>query len=168
MPQIKDLRPTPASSDEKVSLKGAAEDELVMVGLSLKSLKYMDFVISHQGADALAPGKLKDLFSQVVAKYGQDPQNFDKLAHLVVSQVKNPEKIVNLINISSPDEGSDRDENLLKECFIRVKDRFLQRKASELVAEMKSDRSGDKLEQFVNIQNDRKALKELKNTPLGE
>ena len=118
--------------------------------------------------ECLTHNDLKNIFSQVVARYGQEPENFDKLAHLVVSRVKNPEKIVNLINISSPDEVSDQDENLLKECFIRVKDRHLQRKASVLVTQMKNDPSDAKLERFVNIQNERKALKELKNIPLGE
>ena len=86
----------------------------------------------------------------------------------MVSRVRNPEKIVNLINISSPGEVSEKDENLLKECFIQVKDRYLQRQASVLVTQMKNNPDDDKLERFVNIQNDRKALKELKNTPLGE
>lgn len=160
--------PQPVEINEKLSLKGVAQDELVLLGLSLKSLKYLNFFIKHQGVDYLSHEALKKIFSHVVARHGQEPENFDKLAHLVVSKVENPEKIVNLINISSVDEVSDQDENLLKECFIRVKDRYLQRKASQLVAQMKNDPNEAELERFVNIQNDRKALKELKNTPLGE
>ena len=155
-------------NDELVTLGGVTEDELVLLGLSLKSLKYMDFSVKQGVVEYLSHENLKNIFSQVVARYGQEPQNFAKLAHLVVSRVKNPEKIVNLINISSADEVSGQDENLLKECFIRVKDRYLQRKASVLVTQMKIEPSDAKLERFVNIQNERKALKELKNTPLGE
>jgi hypothetical protein len=73
-----------------------------------------------------------------------------------------------MINISPDESGSDRDENLLKECFIRVKDRHLQRQAQVLVTQMKNDPSGTNMERFVNIQNQRKALQNLKNTPLGE
>ena len=92
-----------------VSLDGVAKDELVLLGLSLKSPKYMDFFESHGGLESITPEKLKELFTQVVAKYRQEPSSFDKLAHLVVSQVKNPEKIVSLINISSPNTEGLRD-----------------------------------------------------------
>ncbi len=156
------------SLSEKISLEKVGQDELVLLGLSLKSLKYMEFFIRNQGLESLSHKPLQQLFTEVVAKYGQDPKAFDKLAHLVISRVENPEKIVNLINLSSEDEGFDEDASLLKECFIRVKDRFLQRQASVLVAQMKNQPDDLKLERFVNIQNERKALKELKNTPLGE
>lgn len=153
---------------DKISMDGVGQDELGLLALSLKSLKFMNFFIEHRGLDFLSHNELKDIFTTVVTKYGQEPDNFDKLPHLVVSRVKNPEKFVNLINISSGSEATDQDENMLKECFIQVKDRYLQRQASVLVTQMKNDPSDAKLERFVNIQNDRKALKELKNTPLGE
>lgn len=165
----RDLKESPAKASEAfLNLDGATEDELVLLGLSLKSLKYMNFFIENEGVETLNHNDLKDLFSQVVAKYGQEPGNFDMLAHLVVSRVKDPEKIVNLINISSDDEVVARDEELLVECFKRVKDRYLQRKARRLVAEMKNEHSEDKLERFVNIQEQRKALKELNKSALGE
>jgi DNA primase len=153
---------------ERLDLKGAQQDELALLGFGLKSLKYMNFLVEHQSADFISHSELKRLFEQVVSRYRQDPQHFDKLANLVVSQLKNPEKIVELINFSSANEGSEQDEEMLKDCLFRVKDRFLQRQASLLVSEMKIAPSDDKLERFVNIQNSRKALKELKNTPLGE
>lgn len=156
------------SPSEKISLEGATQDELVLLGLSLKSLKYMDFLVSQHGVEFLSHQHIKELFSQIVSKYGQERGNFDKLAHLVVSKVKDPEKIINLINFSSENQRSEQDDNLLKECFIRVKDRYLQREAAFLVTQMKNQSSEEHLERFVNIQNDRKALKDLKNTPLGE
>lgn len=166
-PKASEPTPTP-EIETSVSLAGVAQDELMLLGLSLKSSKYLDFFVVHGGLEAIGHEGLKGIFSQVVAKYRQEPSNFDKLAHLVVSRVKNPEKIVNVINISPVDSGDDQDENLLKDCFIRVKDRYLQRQAAVFVTQMKNDPSGANLEQFVNIQNERKALQELKETPLGE
>lgn len=159
---------TEPASDQRLSLKGAQQDELALLALSLKSLRYMEFFLKNRGPESISHGELKSLFDQVVSKYGQEPQNFDKLAHLIVSKVQNPEKIVSMINFSSANEGPEQDEEMLKDCLIQVRDRFLQRQASEIVSEMKRDPSDEKLERFVNIQNDRKALKELKNTPLGE
>ena len=159
---------TVPSSDERMSLKGVQQDELALLALSLKSLRYMEFFLKNRGPESISHAGLKSLFDQVVSKYGQEPQNFDKLAHLIVSKVQNPEKIVGMINFSSVNEGPEQDEEMLKDCLIQVRDRFLQRQAAEIVSEMKRDPSDDKLERFVNIQNDRKALKELKNTPLGE
>ena len=104
----------------------------------------------------------------MVSRYGQEPEAFEGLKHLVVSKLKTPEKMMNLINILPVEEGSEEDEKGLKECFIRVKDRHLERKASILVTQMKNNPSGGELERFMNIQNQRKLLKELKRTPLGQ
>jgi DNA primase len=158
----------PPSQEDKVSLRGVAEDELVLLSLSLKSLKYMNFFIKHEGLGAINHQQLKDIFAQVVARYGQEPDSFDKLSHLVVSRVENPKKIVNLINISPDESGADQGENLMKECLIRVKDRHLERQAQVIVTQMKNSPSDADLERFVNIQNERKALKEIKKSPLGE
>ncbi len=163
----------------RVSLDGATEDELVLLGLSLKSLKYMDFFVTQQGLDYLNHKKLKQVFSQAVSKYRQEPKNFDKLANWVLSKIENPEKITSLVNISSDteylssgenfqDKNFNHDENLLKGCLFHIKDRYLRQQAAILVEEMKLDHTDTKLERFMKIQNDRKALEKLKNTPLGD
>lgn len=157
-----------STQEPPIDLKGAQQDELALLGLGLKSLKYLDFIIDHQGPEALGHKPLQDLFSQVVTQYRQEPAHFDKLAHLVVSKLKNPEKVANVFNFSTGNEGAERDEDMLKDCLIRVRDRFFQRQAAQLVAEMKMEPTDEKLERFVNIQNERKALKELKKIPLGE
>ena len=158
---------SPPDSTSQISLEGATEDELVLLGLSLKSLKYMGFFVNQQGLQYLNHEGLKKVFSQAVNKYGQKTENFDRLASSVLLQIKNPEKLINLVHLSSEDDNSNQDENLLKECFIRVKDRYLLEKSSVLVTEMKSsDLSDTKLERFMNLQNERKALKNLKTIPL--
>lgn len=153
---------------KKVSLSGVAKDELVLLGLALKSPKYLEFFREQEGLEALSHSDLKEIFAQILAKYGQEPGNFDKLAHLVVARVDDPEKIVNLINISSQEESEERDENALKECLIQVKDRYLKRELSILTAQIKNGPSTEKLEQIVNINKSRKNLIDIKNTPLGE
>lgn len=170
-PKNEPITALPKEVEKKISLNGIAKDELVLLGLSLKSPKFMNFFISHQGIGSLSNKDLKEMFSQIVDKYGQEPESFDKLAHLVVSKVSEPEKIVNLINISSPDEVSEEDENVLKECLIQVKDRHLRRELSVLTAEMKKGSSSQELEQIVNIDKINKKRKELiniKSAPLGE
>ncbi len=86
----------------------------------------------------------------------------------MVSRVEDPEKIVNLINISSLEESEERDENALKECLIQVKDRHFKRELSILTAQIKNGPTAEKLEQTVNINKSRKNLIDIKNTPLGE
>ncbi|MCJ8277625.1 MAG: DNA primase, partial [Bdellovibrionales bacterium] len=154
--------------EKKISLADIAKDELVLLGLSLKAPKYLDFLINPQGVESLSHGQVKDVFSQIVAKYGQEPNNFDKLAHLVISKVNDPEKIVSLTNISSPDEDSEKDEIEFKECLIRVKDRKLRRELEAKTTQLKNGTQGDELEQIVNINKSREKLKDIKNAPLGE
>ena len=151
-----------------IDLNKVPVDELVLLGMSLKKPEFLDFFLAQEGIEAIGDKNLQSLFQQVVDRYRQDPSSFGKLAHLVVSRVQNPERIVNLINISSSEDDPDRDEKTLKECFIRIKDRFLQRQASVLVNEMKNDPSGAQLERFVNIQEKRKSLKDLLKRPPGE
>lgn len=153
----------------RISLDGAKKDELALLGLALKSLKYMDFFIIQQGLDYLNHENLKQVFFQAINKYRQEPKNFDKLAPWVFSLIEKPEKITNLTNILSNNEDLDQEENHLKKCFIRIKDRYLQHQGAILAEEMNQDPSDTKLEQFVKIQNDRKeTLEKLKNISLGD
>jgi DNA primase len=92
-PKSKAVEPSPVPKEEKISLSGVTEDELVLLGLSLKSLKFMDFFVEQEGVEVLSHEKLKSIFAQVVAKYGQEPESFDKLAHLVVSRVETLKKL---------------------------------------------------------------------------
>ena len=152
----------------RISLDDAKEDELILLGLSLKSPKYMEFFINQQGLDCLGNKNLKQIFSQTLSKYRQEPESFDKLAGWVLSKIEKPEKITNLVNILSNNDDFNQEENHLKECFIRVKDRYLRHQGGLSVGKLKLDPTNTKLEQFVKIQNDRKALKELEHIPLGE
>ncbi len=157
------------SLPSRISLDGAKKDELILLGLSLKSSKYMDFFINQEGLDYLNHESLKQVFSQAISKYRQEPKNFDKLATWVFSLIEKHEEITNLTNILSNNEDFNQEENHLKKCFIRIKDRYLQRQGAILAGEMKLDPTDTKLEQFVKIQNDRKeALEKLKNISLGE
>ena len=162
-----------------ISLDGTKKDELTLLGLSLKSLKYMEIFINEQGLDYLNHENLKKIFSQAVSKYRQKPENFDMLAGWVELQIEKPEKITSLVNISSNDEDSNQDKSfsakdfnhgeiLLKECLFRVKDRYLQKQASILIKEMKLDPTDTNLERFVKIQDERKALEKSKSISLGE
>ncbi|MCB0378039.1 MAG: DNA primase [Bdellovibrionales bacterium] len=163
-----DSVPAVSSESGKMALKNVGKDELAVLGLSLKSPKFMDFFVRQEGLSALEAPEIKELFTQIVAKYRQQPENFDKLAHLVVSRVENPEKIVNVFNISSASDSDESDEKLMKECLYRVKDRFLQRQIKHLTAEVKKDPAPEKLERIMNIQKERITLKNLKISPLGE
>ena len=168
-----DVKSTPTQPPERaqysrMGLQKAPKDELLVLGLSIKSPNLLDFLVSEQALDYLTHGEVREIFSDVLRKHGQSPEAFDKLANLVVSRVKDPEKIAELVNISSPFEEGEDDERVMKECLFRLKDRYLQRQAAVLAAEIKNQPTNEKLEQIMNIQKNRLALKKLKESSPGE
>ena len=85
----------------RICLEGAKEDELSVFALCLKLSKYMDFSVDQGMEKSLTHGGLREIFSQLVNKYRQEPENFDKLASWVLLRIKNHEKITILVNLLS-------------------------------------------------------------------
>ena len=150
----------------KICLEKAKEDELSLLALCFKFSKYMDFCVDQGMEKFLTHKALKELFSQLVNRYRQEPKNFDNLVSWFFLKIENPEKITNLVNLL-PESGREKEEEaFLKKCVVSVKDRYLQHQGAILVGEMKIEPSRKNMEQFVKIQSDRKALKNIKNLPL--
>lgn len=169
VPQQKaqEIQAVKESEIELIDLKGLPRAELLLLGISLRSLSLWEEVKKENILDSVLHPGAKLVFQLIDSYAGQGPEKFDKLASLLVHRVTHPETIVSALEEISK-VGSEGESKLLTDCTKRIRERYLDAQLSRLSAELKVDRSPEKLEQFVNIQKEKlmlaksgRALKDL-------
>lgn len=156
--------PAPAVSDSveggKISLKGASKAEVMLIGLVLKSRANFAQFENEKLLENIAHAGVKKILEKASDVYRQDLNKFDKLTSLLVSYVDHPELLFAAAPATEGDPGFDEDTEakLLRDCFKRVRDNFLRDQAKQLVLELKSEPSSEKLEQIMKAHRDRLSL----------
>lgn len=144
----------------KVSLKGASKAELVLIGVVLKSRANFEAFLQENMLEQIAHPGVKKILERATEVYRQDLNKFDKLVSLLVTYVDQPE----LLFFNEPAQGGDTEYSeeaetkLLRDCFKRVRENSLREQAKQLVKDLKSEPSSEKLEQIMNIQRNRFSL----------
>lgn len=148
----------------KISLKGASKAEALLLGLVLKSRANFDQFVNEKILESVAHEGVKKILQKATDVYGQDLNKFDKLTSLLVSYVDQPEFLFQLGPSPETDQEFDAEiENkLLRDCFKRVRENFLKERAKQLMKNLNSEPSSEKLEQIMNIQRDRISLNKEK------
>jgi DNA primase len=146
--------------DGKISLKGASKAELLLLGLVLKSRANFDQFVNENLLESVAHSGVKKILEKALDVYRQDLNKFDKLTSLLVSYVDQPEYLFENSPTGASDPGFDEETEvkLLRDCFKRVRQDFLKEKSKQLVRDLKTEPSSEKLEQIMNIQRNRISL----------
>jgi DNA primase len=162
----------PAKSEEpllKKTLKGAPKEELYLLGMGLNSAELLDKVISSGVIEEFSSQDVKSLLSEVIVRHGQNPNDFDKLAPLVVSLVKDPEELTGLFKFWSADGTDDEAIKATASCIKRVQERHLKRQVEIITGQLRNESkesNPEKLEQIMNIQKNRIQLsRQIKGEP---
>lgn len=153
---------------EQFQLKGAQKEEIYLLGVVLNSPESLNKVIETQMSVKISSESVKKLLSLVIERYGQNPSDFDKLAPLVISRVKDPEELTGLFKFWSLDGAEDEVMKATLSCIKRVEERHLQLQSQIIAGQLQNGagvESLEKLEQIMNInknriQLNRKAYKE--------
>ncbi|MBY0384505.1 toprim domain-containing protein, partial [bacterium] len=153
---------------EQFQLKGAQKEELYLLGVVLNSPESLNKVIETQMSVKISSESVKKLLSLVIERYGQNPSDFDKLAPLVISRVKDPEELTGLFKFWSLDGAEDEVMKATLSCIKRVEERHLKLQSQIIAGQLQNGagaESFEKLEQIMNInknriQLNRKAYKE--------
>lgn len=153
---------------EQFQLKGAQKEELYLLGVVLNSPESLNKVIETQMSVKISSESVKKLLSLVIERYGQNPSDFDKLAPLVISRVKDPEELTGLFKFWSLDGAEDEVMKATLSCIKRVEERYLKLQSQIIAGQLQNGagvESLEKLEQIMNInknriQLNRKAYKE--------
>jgi len=142
----------------KVPIKGAPKEEVYLLSIGVNSRELLDKIIESGVSEEMLHGGVQKLLSLVIERYRQNPNDFDKLAPLVVSQVTDPEELTGLFRFWSLDGANEEALRVTLNCAKRVKERFLKRQSEIIAGQLQNSGSGEsleKLEQIMNIQKNR-------------
>lgn len=139
-------------------LKGAPKEELYLLGVVLNSPESLTKVIETGVGPKFSSESVKKLLSLVIDKYRQNPSDFDKLAPLVVSRIKDPEELTGLFKFWSLDGAEDEAMKTTLSCIKRVEARHLRLQSEIIAGQLQNGVEGtslEKLEQIMNIHKNR-------------
>lgn len=150
----------------RADLSKAPKEELFLLGAAVNSLNLLEKIVESGVIPEVSHTEVKRLLNYIVDKYRQAPDSFDKLAPLVVSQLKRPEELTGLFKIWSPNGEEDESSKATESCINRVKDRNYKRQSAIIASQLRDHASPEKLEQIMNINKNRIHLnKNVKGEP---
>jgi hypothetical protein len=115
-------------------------------------------VIDTEVGAKFSSESVKKLLSLVIERYRQNPSDFDKLASLVVSWIKDPEELTGLFKFWSLDGAEDEVMKTTLSCIKRVEAHNSRRQSQIIAGQLQSGVEGtslEKLEQIMNIHKNR-------------
>lgn len=150
----------------RVDLAKAPKEELFLLGAAVNSLDLLEKIVESGVISEVSHSEVQRLLAYVVDRYRQAPDSFDKLAPLVVSQLKRPEELTGLFKIWSPNGEENESVKATESCIKRVKDRNYKRQSAIIASQLRDNASPEKLEQIMNINKNRMHLnKNVKGEP---
>ena len=170
-PQGSSSAPTGASTamPQRADLSKAPKEELFLLGAVVNSVDLLEKVVEAGVIPEVSHSEVQRLLQFVVDKYRHSPEGFDKLAPLVVSQLKRPEELTGLFKLWSPNGEENESSKAVESCIKRVKDRHFKRQSAIIVGQLRDVRDNasiEKLEQIMNINKNRIYLnKNVKGEP---
>lgn len=151
--------PEAAHQRKKLSLKKAPKEEILVLNLMLSAEVLLQKAIESKVIQYSCLPEIKEIFEIIEKLYGQDKNNFAKLA-VHVSQLIEEQELASLhLEKHFGEQVRTDGEKLLKDGISKMKNRFLKSEAKKLAVELKTGTSPEKLEQFMNIQRERLSLK---------
>lgn len=154
-PKPKVVENTVKSENLKPVIKAPLE-EILLVQFMLKDPEYLKTVVEQGLVDLFSDVSVRDTARAVAERYCQNPNDFDKLAALLLNEGKPAELLTSHIGSDVRMKGPDLEageRQLFADCLSRVKDRHLKRKTKELISTLKidSDSTSETLTAFMEF-----------------
>jgi DNA primase len=169
-------------SQIKILLKGVDRFESTLLKLILKERSHLDEFLNSETENYIIHEGTKKAITWITQGYRQNPNKFDTLLSLLISQVDLPEILLSNdlklgVQVSLSSSSSDMEDiessgevfldsaildlekKMLFDCMRRLEERYITTQANRLAEELKKDPSPEKLEQFMKIQRRRLDLK---------
>lgn len=136
--------------------------ELELLNLALMQKEYLDEILASNIVSHFHDQGIKDIFALIERHYRQMPTDFDNLTGFLSSRVKPPSTVS--LHLDKPFSEISREgaKKLILDCSRKIREAFLRVKHKEIASHLRGLRSADQmdqLEQIMNIQRDRHALK---------
>ncbi len=147
-----------ASDNSLLDMGDSNRYELIIFSLALKASKLLEFVRDEEILNLMSSTGVRLALSEALEKYGQKPEEFDKLAAFFASRLKDP-GVVEYYLSQVPGELTEEEEmKLLLDCVARLQKERLKAEAKKLRSKLGTKPDQEELERIVNIHRDRLSL----------
>jgi DNA primase len=150
-----------SSSEEKldqIQLKGASKAEATMLGLVLKNQTNFGMFLESEARESVLHQGVREVLTKATVVYRQAPEKFDKLTSLLASYVDLPEMLIAKEIFATPPEDNLEDEareqKLLQDCLIRVRESFIKTQVQKLSLELRGKPDPQKMQQLMELQRE--------------
>lgn len=158
------------SADEienvKIRIQNPPKEDVFLVNLALYREEFLEEFLKEGLEDKLEASGLDQAFRWIRRYYeayksGQQEANFATLSSALCSVVEDVSYV--LWHLDEKRFAGTDVEKLKNDCLQRVRERFVDKQAKNVLKQLKHDQTPEKLEQFMNIIKSKQALKSLKN-----
>lgn len=146
-------------SAPKIVLKKPHKEETLLLNLMLFSEDYLKFALNSHVRQFLGQSEMREIYEIIEKLYGQSSQNFAKLSVLLSERLQEPGLVLRHLDQQFQEMAEEKGEDMAKDCLDRIKIRHLENEAKRLTEQLKVKQDPETLEQFMNIQRERLALK---------
>lgn len=147
------------ASMSSFDLSLAQQEEVELLNILVCSQNFLKETAKQEAIENAIPmfksEKTREIFHWLLAQYRQMPQNFDKLASLLTSKLKQPGmigKYIGQFDANKP-EAEENLQRLFKECIQRIELKYAKAELKRLQQELKLHGKSEKLEQVMQIIN---------------
>lgn len=153
---------------EQVSVKKSPKDESILLSLLLHNRTLFEEAQSEGVFELFMDDGLRKLSRMALAKHLQNPSGFDSLAASLASFVDVPSVITSALELTQDAKGEDDERRLMGDYLTAVRNRSLKNQGKAIANQLRDSGSSagsienrnEALEQFMNIQRDRLAIKQ--------
>lgn len=151
-------------------IKALSKAELSLIQLGVKSKENWDLIQASPNVIEVMSETTRQIFSwlsevlsggssEVLGSVNrQATQDFGKLPALLASRVDTPNFVTAAVNFSASGAEEGNDKKQIRDCLKWIHDRYLKGKSKEMTHQMTSGFSKEQLEQFMNIQRQKRSL----------
>lgn len=155
------------SLPEQISIGKSPKDEAILLSILLHNRTLFEKAESDGSFEFFMDDGLRKLSRMALAKHLQNPSGFDSLAASLASYVDVPSVITSALEITQGRKDEDEEERIMTDYLAAVRKRFLKNQGKAIANQLRDGSTQDRnetLEQFMNVQRDRLAVKQAKET----
>lgn len=160
------------SLPEQVSIGKSPKDEAILLSILLHNRTLFEEANSDGVFEFFMDDGLRKLARMALAKHLQNPSGFDSLAASLMSYVDDPSVITSALELTqglknTTGDEADAERRIMTDYLAAIRKRFLKNQGKAIANQLRDGNAHDRnetLEQFMNVQRDRLAVKQVKET----
>ena len=128
---------------ETISIARAWDSEKLLLVLCLESEDFLKYFLDQNFISYLQTKKMAEIFNALITKYKDDPANFSNLIHFILNKTKETHLIFKSAYPIFKESSQKDQQKIFKDCVYFLKRKQNKEEASQLLANMKINNTGD-------------------------